>query len=282
MPVSDAADLYGLPLERFVPERTALAKQLRDEGQREKAAEVAKLSKPSVAAWAVNQLVRTQGRSVSELFEAGDALQKAQGDLLSGRSDGEALRDATERERAALEALMERARGLLSTDGHELSQTTLDRVAETLHAAAVDDEVREQVGEGSLSKELRHSGLGGAGEVTVAPAGRQRKGAGRASAEKASAEKASAEKASAQRQRGSPPADPDRVRTQRREAARKVESDTRRAARVAEKAVEKAKERRDLAAGALQEADDELAAARVRAQEAERAHLQARQELDRL
>ena len=31
-------DLYGLPLERFVPERTALTKSLRAEGKRDEAA----------------------------------------------------------------------------------------------------------------------------------------------------------------------------------------------------------------------------------------------------
>ncbi len=67
-------ELYGLPLERFVPERAALVKALRAEGRREDAAQVAKLRKPSVAAWAVNQLVRTQGRAAAELFAAGDAL----------------------------------------------------------------------------------------------------------------------------------------------------------------------------------------------------------------
>ena len=101
MALADAHDLYGLPLERFVPERTALARKLRDEGQREEGAKVGKLPKPSIAAWAVNQLVRTQGRAVSDLFDAGDALQKAQDDLVSGRSDGDALRTAAERERAA-------------------------------------------------------------------------------------------------------------------------------------------------------------------------------------
>jgi hypothetical protein len=269
--VSEASDLYGLPLERFVPERAALAKQLRDEGQRDAAAQVAKLPKPSNAAWAVNQLVRTQGRAVSDLFEAGDALQKAQSDLLAGRSEGEALREAAERERASLEALMKRAHGLLSAEGHELSQTMLDRVADTLHAAAVDDEVREQVREGSLTKELRHTGLGGAGGVTVAPAGRQGKPAGRTPPKKARAE----------RQRGSRPSGTDREQAQAREAARKAESDTRRAAQLAEKAVEKAQERRDRAAAALGEADDELAAAVQRAEEAERAHRQAREELGR-
>jgi hypothetical protein len=52
-------DLYGVPLDRFVPERAALVRALRSAGEREQAAAVAALRKPSVAAWAVNQLVRT-------------------------------------------------------------------------------------------------------------------------------------------------------------------------------------------------------------------------------
>ena len=58
--MTDQRELYGLPLDRFVAERAALAKSLRSEGQREQADQVAKRRKPSVAAWAVNQLVRTQ------------------------------------------------------------------------------------------------------------------------------------------------------------------------------------------------------------------------------
>jgi len=70
----DIDDLYGAPFDRFVPQRTELAKTLRKDGRRDEAAEVAALRKPSVAAWAVNQLIRTQARSVKDLFGAGDAL----------------------------------------------------------------------------------------------------------------------------------------------------------------------------------------------------------------
>ena len=64
----DVDELYGLPLDRFTPERNALARELRNLGERERGAEVAALRKPSVAAWAVNQLARTQKRSIGELF----------------------------------------------------------------------------------------------------------------------------------------------------------------------------------------------------------------------
>ena len=85
MPATDPDDLYGLPLDRFTDERNALAKRLRQEGRRDEAAGVSKLRKPSLAAWAVNQLVRTQKREVSGLFKAGD-------DFLVAR-DGRQMRE---------------------------------------------------------------------------------------------------------------------------------------------------------------------------------------------
>src|SRR4051794_12453285 len=99
-------DLYGLAPERFVPERAALAKALRAEKRRDEAAAVAKLRRPSAAAWVVNQLVRSSAEGVQELFAAGDALRAAQADVLAGRGDGAALREAGARERAAVDALV--------------------------------------------------------------------------------------------------------------------------------------------------------------------------------
>src|ERR671929_31286 len=64
----DAADdLYGLPLDAFVPERDALAKRLRADNRREDAAAVRALRKPSVAAWAANQVLRSQPSKAREL-----------------------------------------------------------------------------------------------------------------------------------------------------------------------------------------------------------------------
>ena len=154
-------DLYGLPLDRFTFERDALAKRLRSEGQHDQAERVVKLRKPSLAAWAVNQLVRTQRREIDALFKAGDALQRAQAALLSGKGDAGSLREAAEAERRALDGLTVKARGLLSSEGHELSQAKLEQVAETLHAAAIDPDSREQTKDGCLERELRHVGLGG-------------------------------------------------------------------------------------------------------------------------
>lgn len=234
----DPSDLYGLPLERFTQERNALAKELRKDGRRDEAERVSRLRKPSQAAWAVNQLVRTQGREVEALFKAGDALQRAQGDLLAGKGNPNALRQAVDAERTAGERLLERARGLLSSEGNDLTPARLEQVSDTLHAAALDQEARDRVKDGCLERELRHVGLGMTpGAVPARARARQPKPAAKA--------------------------EPPRDRAAEREARRRLER--------ASRALSTARERREKAAAALEEAEEALAAAEREVQDAEKA-----------
>jgi hypothetical protein len=57
---AEAERLYGLPLDEFTAARDARARELRRDGEREKAAEVAALRKPVLAAWLVNMLARDE------------------------------------------------------------------------------------------------------------------------------------------------------------------------------------------------------------------------------
>jgi hypothetical protein len=172
----DAIDrLYGLPLDAFVAERDALAKALRADGKRDEAAAVKKLAKPTVAAWAVNQALRTQKKAARELWQAGDALAAAQDAILAGKGSGADLRAAAERERSAVEPLVDAARGLLTASGGDLSDATIERVRQTLHAGAIDPEAREEVASGRATRERAPQGLFGGGEVAAAPAARARK-----------------------------------------------------------------------------------------------------------
>jgi hypothetical protein len=274
-------DLYGLPLDRFVPERAALAKALRGAGDRDAAAAVAALRKPSAAAWAVNQLVRTQGDAARDLYEAGDAVRAAQADVLAGRGDAAQLREAGAREREAVAGLVDRARGLLGSDGHALSAGTLERVAATLHAAALDDAAREQVREGRLERELRHVGLGlgegaGAGGAQVAAPTKPRaktpaRGAAkeRPAGDREAARRAAEERAAEQR-----------AAVAAREAARKeARAALAKAAKRDERAghaLRAAEERRERAAAALATAEEALDAARAEAADAAEEHRRAR------
>ncbi|MDQ3824053.1 MAG: hypothetical protein M3321_12520, partial [Actinomycetota bacterium] len=77
-------DLYGRPLAEFTAARNDLAKRLKKAGQADEAARVGALGKPTVSAWAVNQLARRQADRVSELLDAGGALVDAQRGALAG------------------------------------------------------------------------------------------------------------------------------------------------------------------------------------------------------
>jgi hypothetical protein len=128
------------------------------------------LKKPTVAAWAVNQAVRSQPRAARELWDAGDALAAAQEAVLSGKGSGADLREAAERERLALDPLVDAARGLLTSSGGDLSDTTIDRVRSTLQAAAIDPDARDEVAAGRATRERAPRGLFGGDEGVAAPA----------------------------------------------------------------------------------------------------------------
>ena len=51
-------ELYGLDPGEFVAARNALAKQIKAGGDKARGAEVAKLPRPSIVAWALNQAAR--------------------------------------------------------------------------------------------------------------------------------------------------------------------------------------------------------------------------------
>ncbi len=148
-------------------ERDALAKARRRAGDRAGAAEVAALRRPTVAAWAVNQLVRTQRADARRLAEAAGRLRGAQEAVLQGRGSAAELREAAEEERAAVGALTATARGLLSEGGRGLTEAALEKVAATLHAVALDPEVAEAVLSGRLDREREAAGFGGL-DVAVA------------------------------------------------------------------------------------------------------------------
>jgi hypothetical protein len=143
--VDEADELYGLPDAEFTSARDALAKRLRGEKRRDEADAVKALRRPSVAAAAINRAVREHG--ADDLLAAGEALRDAHEALLSGSGDAAAVRDATARER---EAVREFAALAL---GEGASASTEEKVRATLHAASVDDEVRELLVAGRLERD---------------------------------------------------------------------------------------------------------------------------------
>jgi hypothetical protein len=125
--VTDRADaLYGLPLDAFTSARNKLVRELRRDGLRDEAAEVAALRKPSTAAWVVNRLARERRADVAELLAAADAVRKG-------------TAGANRRFADAVEALARSGRDVLSDAGRRPSDAVLRDVATTLRATAADD-----------------------------------------------------------------------------------------------------------------------------------------------
>jgi hypothetical protein len=156
------AALYRLPLEQFVATRDQLARRLRAAGDRAAAREVAALRRPSVSAWAANQLAQAAPNAVAELLDAGATLRQAQQAAVAGQPGAaRQLRTATAHLRAAITRLGQRAETLLVRSGHAASDATLARLAATLQAAATGDAAtRAALAGGRLPKDLDPAGFG--------------------------------------------------------------------------------------------------------------------------
>jgi hypothetical protein len=247
-PVQDAADrLYGLPFDEFIPERDAIAKQLRKDGDKEAAAAVAKLPKPSQVAWVANQLGRA---GADDLLSAGDAIREAQ----LGGGGREALREATAAQRSAVDALLKDAEKL-----RPLSRDLKDRLRALLLAVAGDEDVRAAFEAGRLVEEPSAGGAWPVGAF-VAPAstpasreGTKEGGAGKAPAkrESAAARRKREEKERKAAERARKEAERQREEAERRKLERRLAA--------ARDAADEAKQRLDMAKDAYERATHEVA-----------------------
>lgn len=134
-------------------------RELKSGGERDAAAALKQARKPTVAAWAANQLARNERMNVRALLTSGEQLREAQAKLMRGGKPDD-LRRAEESERRAITALLDAGRGLVDGDA------TLRKLESTLRAAATDPEARELLERGRLTKELTPSGFGLAGMPT--------------------------------------------------------------------------------------------------------------------
>jgi hypothetical protein len=148
-------ELFALPLEEFIAGRDKLAKELR-KSDKEAAAVLAKLPKPTPAAWAANQVAREEPDLIATLLDAGAALRAAQDAALAG-GGAENLRTATQAERRAVDDVM-RVAVKLKPAGKPLSRAMADRLRTTLHAAAGDSELRAALSAGRLVGEAQAGG----------------------------------------------------------------------------------------------------------------------------
>lgn len=146
--------LFQLPFGDFIAARNALAKAARRP-------DLKQLEKPSLAAWAVNQLHWHHRALLESLAAAATALREQHGQTLAGaRADVPA---AEHTHRGALRACLTAARGLLAAGGHPATPPTLDAIRDTLHAVPTPEV------NGRLTHALTRRGLEALAGLVVAP-----------------------------------------------------------------------------------------------------------------
>jgi hypothetical protein len=215
-------DLYSLPLEQFIAARDRLTARLAAEGQTDQAATVAKLRKPSVAAWALNRASHHRPDAVEKLVTTHLRLRTA--------SSTELLHEASEERRQAVAELEAVALAELTADGRPISGAMKDRIASTLLAVATDPRGEEDLVAGRLVREIELSGAGW-GDIGLAPVPAE---------DPAVRARAAAERARARA---------DRLRSEAESAERQVE--------LAQRALIEAKRRAKAAKASAEQAADE-------------------------
>jgi hypothetical protein len=251
---SEIDKLYGVPLDEFVHDRDELAKRLRRHGEREAAEQVKKLRKPSAGAWALNQAVRRRRKETGALLAAGERLRAAHESLISGGDQAE-LRDAMREERELASGLADCAEAIASETGKS-GPALRERVRSTLHAAAVDEEAREELARGRFVREREAVGLGPFGAAAVAPPTKTRP------------KRERTPRGTAKRERTKGPSAAEREKAAERERKERVAE--------AERAVEEARTALEEAEAAHGEAASELQAAREAVGAAEATEREAR------
>ncbi|MDC7122682.1 hypothetical protein OMK64_14180 [Cellulomonas fimi] len=157
MDLDDVADdLYGAPPDQFVARRDAAAKDARAAGDRDLAAAITALRKPTVAAWLVNALLRDVPGLADQLVALGDSLREAERSL-----DGLGMRDLSRQRRALVTSLVGRAKALGRQAGHKVGDAVAQEVDATLTAALADPDVAREVTSGRLTAGREFVGFGG-------------------------------------------------------------------------------------------------------------------------
>jgi hypothetical protein len=152
--------LYREPPEEFVGARDALARELRDEGERDAAANVKKLRRPSQSAWLINRVAIDDPDRARELADAATELIAVQQRMLEEGGAASELRAAAETERERAAGMVEAARRVAAEHPKPVSPTVLDRVADTLQAVGPDPQLRDQLVRGRLERDHRAATIG--------------------------------------------------------------------------------------------------------------------------
>jgi len=154
---TDVDALFALPLSEFIAARNALAARLKKSGKSEEADQVKAMAKPSVSAWAVNQLHWKHRDAFDRLLATGQGFRDAQALQLAGKVGS--MREQAEARREALSELLHLADALLRDSGHSPTSDTMRRISATLEALSAYASLPNAPSPGRLSEDLAPPGF---------------------------------------------------------------------------------------------------------------------------
>jgi hypothetical protein len=143
--------LYREPPEGFIAARDALVKELKSAGRADEAARAKALRKPTVSAWAVDQVSHRDPAAVQELLDAGAEVRAAQQATMSSPANADRLREAGAARRRVVMTLVNRAADVLTESGRS-PVAHVEEIRATLESASVDAELGERVRAGSIDR----------------------------------------------------------------------------------------------------------------------------------
>jgi hypothetical protein len=153
---ADIDRLYQLPLDEFTPARNALAKTAGKD-----AARVRALSKPPIAAWAINQLYWQNGDLWNALVAAAENAQRAHRAVLAGKAAD--VRAASKVHEDAVDKALRATLALLAQAKHPATDATKHAIGTTLRAVPGDEPP------GRFTRTLQPAGFGMLTGLPIAP-----------------------------------------------------------------------------------------------------------------
>lgn len=156
-------ELYGGPFDSFVLLRREISARLRGSGNASAARLVAQAAKPTRTAWALNQVARAHPDIIAAIVRLREAAATEQ-----KTGDAQTIRDGVRRYRDAVGVAVRAARSTLAADGIALSPTQARRLSETVQALSTDQNEREKLASGRLTRDVEVEDLFAGVEVSEA------------------------------------------------------------------------------------------------------------------
>jgi hypothetical protein len=153
----DVDALFRLPLTEFISARKQLATRLKRDGHGNESDRVKALIKPSISAWAVNQIYWMHREAFDRLIATSHNFRQAQSSRFAGKVAD--MRKALDARREALSELSTLATTVLRDAGHNPTPDMVRRVTTTLEAMSAYASLPDDLAPGRLTQDVDPPGF---------------------------------------------------------------------------------------------------------------------------